>query len=283
MVTTNLFEDNYIPDPNKKYHLSILVGKDSFTYALMDTEKKEYIGLKSFSIQDNKEASISEIIKSQINTDQILALNFESINVLYESFRTMLVPESLFDSKNLKAFLKFHHEVDEKDHINFIELKSIDAFSVFTIPTEIGEALKSLKGEIKYYHHSNPLVYRAIADSNNDNMPTLHIYFATDFFDVLIVKNKKIQLSNAFFYKKYTDVLYFIINILNLYSLKPDTTKLCVSGKVVENSEIINEMKKLFTTICFDKFSLDFQYNTKFHTVEEQLFANQINLYTCEL
>ncbi len=111
----------------------------------------------------------------------------------------------------------------------------------------------------------------------------MHIHFSDDFFDILIVKNNKIQLFNSFFYKKNTDVIYFVSNLLNLFSLTPENTKIYISGDINLESELKHELGKIFKIIIIENFDLNYYYGEKFSTIAQHKFVNLLNVFNCGL
>lgn len=130
MENIQTFENNFKRNNKKKYSLILQAGSNAITYTIYDITDKKYIGLKhlSFSLP---ETEINDYIKNTIEQDTLLSNDFSEIIFQHQSFRAMLIPESLFDSKNLRAFLKFHYDVDEKNHIHFQEIKSAEAYNFY--------------------------------------------------------------------------------------------------------------------------------------------------------
>ncbi len=259
------FEDNFEFDKSKNYSLALQVGSHKLTFVILDKKDKRFVGFKSYNFNSLKESEIQEILKKTLADEIIFSHNFDEIIVQYQSFRAMLVPESLFDSNNLRAFLKFHHDVDEKDHIHFLEIKPAEAFVIFTVPVFLEEMVRVKFPDAKYSHHSLSFIYNALEKKDkNETAPAMHIHFSDDFFDILIVKNNKIQLFNSFFYKKNTDVIYFVSNLLNLFSLTPENTKIYISGDINLESELKHELGKIFKIIIIENFDLNYYYGEKF-------------------
>jgi hypothetical protein len=280
MEIINTFKKNFVPDNTANYHLSIQGNATRFSFAVMDIAEKKYIGLKNHVV-DNED-NIKSLLKRLLVEDTVFAINFKSVIFQYQSYRAMLVPDTLFDSKNLKAFLKFHHNLDENDHILYQPLKQAEAYVIFSVPTYYEELLSAKYTDIKYSHHCLPFIYNAIENRGKESTnPCLHVHFTNDFFDVLIVRNNKIQLFNSFFYKKYTDVIYFIINILNLYSYLPTHTKIFLSGEIEENSDLYKELNDLFKPINLEKFEPSFKYSSEMGNIGQHKFTNLINAYNC--
>jgi hypothetical protein len=283
MKIAEAIEENFSFINSINYHLSLQIGPGTLSYAILNIEDKKYQVLKHINFNISAEKLLKELLLTEIENDTNLKYKYASVAFQYQSFRSMLVPESLFDHKNLKAFLKFHHDVDDKDQIKSYFIKLAEAFVIFSIPNYIEEIVNTHFANVKYMHHCIPFINTSLHQASKDNEATaLHINFAPDFFDVLIVRNNKIQLYNSFFYKKYTDVVYFVSNILNLFSLKPDNTGLYITGELQAKTELQTELEKIFKSIKFEKYSLDFSYAPAFSDLEQYQFVNLLNLYSCE-
>lgn len=284
MEVINTFGNDFKLDDKRKYYLALQLENKALLYTILDIEEKKYLGLKHFNLNSNTEAEVKESILKIVNEEPLFLYNFNEVIFQYQSFRGMLVPETLFDSKNLRVFLQFHHDIDDKDYVQFQEIKPAEAFVIFTVPVYLEEFLETKYPQIKYSHHSVPFIYNAIGKMDKeDTTPGMHIYFADDFFDVLIIRNNKIQLFNSFFYKKYTDVIFFVANILNLFSIKPDTSKIFISGQIDENSDLQKELEKMFKLIVFEKFNNDISYSENLSSLTQQRYVNLLNIYNCGL
>ena len=284
MEAIRSFDSDFKYDNSKKYLLLLQTGSDAMVYAVYDIADKKYVGLNYLPFNSLTETQINDYIKKTFEEDPLLNNNFSEVVFQHLSFMAMLVPESLFNSKNLREFLKFHYDIEDKDLIHFQELKAAEAFVIFTIPAQIEELLRSKFPQIKFSNHTIPFIYNALIPiDSKDRSTSLHIYFASDFFDIVIVRNKKIQLFNSFYYKKYTDVLFFIANILNLFSIKPDNTKINISGNMEEVSELKNELKRMFKILNFEKYNPAYNYSSRLTLLEQHRFANFLNLNPCEL
>jgi hypothetical protein len=280
MEVLNTFGSTLLSSDANKCHLIIQGNTSHLSLVLIDEEQKQVFGLKHFNFENQDEAKA--LLNSLFIEDGIFKYNFHKITFQYLSYRAMLVPETLFDSKNLKAFLKFHHNLDESDHIHYYALKQAEAYVIFSVPIFYEEILCSKYPAINYLHHSIPFIYNAIENRGKDSSnPSLHINFTKEFFDVLIVRNCKIQLFNSFFFKKYTDVIYFIVNILNLYSYLPSNTKLYVSGDIEENSELFKELKSLFKVPELERFNNVYKLPKEMDAIEQHKFVHLINANHC--
>ena len=282
METLLAFESDTILD-QANYQLFIQISSKSLTYTVFDKPGRKFAGLKHYMFEDTTESDFKHNIQSILTDDEILLTEFTNVIVQFESIKVMLVPASLFDSKNLKSFLKYHHDVSEKDLISFTELKNADAFVIFSYPMFIEEIFRKHFENIRFIHHSVPFINNVYLTKQNEIEPCFHIHFAHDFFDVLLVKNGNIQLYNSFSYKKYTDVIYFISNIINIHSLSPEKIRIIISGEIARSSEMVSELNKIFNDIQFEKYSPQYKYNEALFALPQSRFVNLLNISHCEL
>jgi hypothetical protein len=284
MENTNLFSEPVAIDAGRNYHLSIQLEQNGVSFAILDVAEKKYLGIKHYPVPQSSDEEMAAKIEKILTSDELLSKSFSSSALVYSSFRTMLVPESLFNAQNLKAFLKFHHDIDDKDQIHFYPIKSAEAFVIFTLPSVIEEKITKRFPDIKIFHISIPFINHALScDEHTDMQPWIYLNFSNDFFEVLITRNKKILLFNSFFYRKHTDVMYFLANILNLFSLKPDNVRLVLSGNITAGVGVEDEINKMFKNARFEKCFAGFARPEKLSSEEEHKYANLLNVYNCVL
>jgi hypothetical protein len=258
-----------------KKQLILQIGSDSFSYAVFETAEKKCLGLKQFKINQFSE------IENIISAEEFLKAPFENTCVQYKSPKAVLVPSSLFDKKNLKAYLKFHFDFDDSEQIYFQEIKTQEAFLVYTIPLIIENTIKKNFTSLKFSHHSYSFLQTAFEHQKDINV-SLHVHVSNNFFDVLVLKKNTIQLFNSFFCQNFNDILFFTVNILNLFSLEPENIRVYASGEINSNSKEADELRKIVKNIRFEKFRQDLSFNNQTLALEQHKYVTLLNLINCE-
>lgn len=278
----NLFVSGLINPVNNSYKLSIEISSSMFRYVIFDQSKNIFIGLKEYIRPQY--LSDTNFVNEILVNDQLLSINFIEVVVIYQSWRTMLIPQSIFNPNNLNDFLKFHHEVNADENIKWNSLFKTETFCVYVIPNSIENELKTKFTSVKFYHHTAILINNTLSECSaiNSNIG-LNINFGENFFNVLITRNQKVILFNSFFYKTYTDIVYFLANILNLYSITPGKLELIISGEIENSSEITSEMQRLFGKIVFAPLCKHYNYSELFSNIEAHKYSNILNSFHCEL
>ncbi len=267
---------------NNKNNLNLLIELDlhRVRYSYYNSEKKHFFYLNNTEIEDTSQAE--QEISNILSTDEIIKAKFNRILCSVCSNKAMLVPQTLFDENNLQTFLKFHHRFDEKDEITFYNLKEAEAFVIYSIPLAISRIIKEKLPEAKLLHHSIPFLKNSTNRENTTNFPAISLFIGPDFFDVVIVKQGKIQLFNSFLYRQTTDIIYFLSNLVNLFSLTPQHTSIFISTNCNSIDRIINELKKVFSNIQFENFPKAFNFADEILALPQHEFVTLFNLQLCE-
>ncbi|HOT15434.1 MAG TPA: DUF3822 family protein [Bacteroidales bacterium] len=260
--------------------LIIGIFSKEVVYTIFNKETTSFSAIESDKYASDIE--LTESIKKIINKESVSAASCEQLILVNQTYRSMLVPESLFDKNNLVTFLKFHHNVDERDYLHYVKIADSEAYSVFSIPSTIEDLLSSKFEKVHYLHHSIPFISSALSIYNKYNtLPEFYLNVTPDFFDILIIRNKKIQLFNSFLYQKYTDAIYFIVNILNLYSYSPNNVKLIISGNINKEDNFYSGLAKIFNMVEIQKIPPSVKVEPDMQPVEMQKLVHVFNAVLC--
>lgn len=283
MKIINAFDPDYSLSPEKNYELYLEGNRQFVQLAIYDTMLNTFVGVKQFFAEahDTHDNILSAMFD---NEENLLDHKFQHITFAYSSFRAMLVPQSLFDADHLEDFLKFHHKIDDDEKIRYHFIPAAEAFLIFTCPISMESLLKSKFEHIVIKHHAIPFIQIALSRVNNSHLPTVHLFLGEEFFDMLVMKQGKILLFNSFYYQKYTDVLYFLVNVSNLFSIPPHHSHMFVDGNIEHNQyvSIVNELKTIFPFISEENLPENLAYAKEVLALPAHQLKTLVGLKLCE-
>ena len=108
---------------SENYHLSVEIQKKQLSFCLLDTEKLEYIFLKSVKVNSPDE------ILQLINNEEILKYNFFSSSVSYKNFPSTIIPNQLYDETKKEVYANF--VIGETNMNILFEAKNFNHFIKF--------------------------------------------------------------------------------------------------------------------------------------------------------
>ncbi len=267
------------------YHLSMRAGADGFCYCILDSTRNKFIAAKCFPfhIDDIYADEFHEKIIKIINEDEYLNCKYKGVRFVYYSPKATIVPAPLFDKENLKAFYNFNHLSHDLETLHYNKLKSIDAYTIFSLPYNIVETVYIRFSNAKLYHQSTPFIEHAVMrPKTKGSKSRVLISVNRLFFDIAVVGSSSLQLYNNFLYKTPDECVYFLTNIFDQLQLDPEDTELVVSGDITKTSEEFIKIKKIIKNVVFDKSNEHYTYSYIFNDIHSGIFGNLFNVNRCE-
>lgn len=264
------------------YHLSMLVGLDSFSCCVLDTKRNKYIALLSWTFQgiytwpvlcDN----ISRIIKE----NKLLNNIFKSVSTAVVHNRSTLIPNALFDKNDKEKYLEFNHTLEVDDAVAVDSLKNTDAKNVYALPECMERTLQSHFGIVKYLHHSTGLLENVLLQHKHQDAPKVIVHVQMSHFEVIVAGGKKLLFYNSFSHQTSEDFIYYLLFVCEQLKLNPDNVELVLLGEVERNSAIYSILHKYVRNIRFGERSDGFEYSYKLSEVPKHFYYNLFNQYLC--
>ncbi|PIE86203.1 MAG: hypothetical protein CSA05_01755 [Bacteroidia bacterium] len=293
MNNTTIIDPKFDRTKTLQYHISIQLSLDGYALCILDTSENKYLVLKyeifskRFTLRqpamaDQFYAKIKEILKE----DEFLNNNFKSVKFIYQTSKSTLVPDELFEITKLKSYFTFNHKLELFESINYNKIDSIKAYNIFTLPSFLTTILINKYKNIEFYHQLSPFINTIFSKSqkfrNTSNQKKVYVNVADTFFDIYVADTQKLYLYNNFHYKTEEDFAYYILNTFEQQGLNPDFHQLNISGKNISlNSPEYNLAKKYIKRIKFLKLNTLFKYSDKMNQIPEHSFVNLFNLYSC--
>ena len=264
------------------YQLIIQVSLDGFCFSLLNSINKKYIALKYFPLPPNiADEVIYEKIEEILNKEELLNQSYKSAQTLYLSPKYTLIPNEFYSTAAIKKIFKLNHPLNALDEIHYNEIKPLNAKLLFSIPNQIANPIYQHFSNVKFYHHSSPLLYYTLNQQNKDNQ--LRININGQFFDLIICEGQDLKMQNTFIYKTPEDILYYIMYSLKAINILPEKANINCSGFASKSGEIIKLLKQYFPNIKFQTPDSKYIYSYTFNKIPSHTFVNLLNLPSCEL
>jgi hypothetical protein len=270
-------------DINKtpNYHLSIQVGLDGFSFVIFDTSRYKYIALKHYGFKEEiPEFKFPGHLQNLLSGDEFLQKEFLSIHCIWNSPRTTLLPAVLFEKEKLRQYFEFNQVLNDLDELHSNQIKSLDAYLIFTIHHEIANVFIRQYPTLKFFNQGTPFIEYAMKH-NPGNIDSVHINIQDKFFDILVIRNRSLILHNTFNWRYEQDLTYFIMNVYDKVLLDPASIPIYISGPVEKNSDLVNGIRKFIRTVNFCEPDNRFLYAHAFNRIPDHFFINLFNLYLC--
>jgi len=260
-----------------KSMLSIQINPDGFSFVICPVnsiQNPDYIYIKTI---DNPE---TENLK-----DALLSFNgfdlkeFYSIRIMFPESTFALVPESIFDLQDMKAYLKLTHPPQAHKKPLSHMVAGVGAICVFSIDESLFKLLRKKFPGSDFCHTFLPLCTYAL--STRQDGCFIQIY--KNMMELLMIKDQKLLLYNIFELQNENDIAYFTLNAYKTSQMDLISNPLCIAGFLTENSEAINISGRYIKNIRY--YSADDINKAQFGSLNYPLnyFLNHREILNCEL
>ncbi|MFN8254850.1 MAG: DUF3822 family protein [Bacteroidales bacterium] len=272
-----LFNDTFSITKTSTYHLSILLKPSGLSYTIVDTVRDKCVAIKNITFNDLKGAKdYLDRIADFLKKDSFLAKNYKSVDFVYSSRKSTLVPLELFDKKLLKSYFTFVHTLDEYEEIHFNKLSKSDAVNIFSIPSDITTLMVNHFPELKFYHQTTTFIDNTIDKSSSENQ-LVGIMVYLSYFDITVCNSGKLFLYNNFEFQNENDFVYHIVNIYQQLKISDQKTKLFLSGEIDKEDAKYKLLSKFLKNINFFTGFDNSKQRYQFKEIPEHYLTNLIN------
>ena len=164
------------------------------------------------------------------------------------------VPLPFFNENNLSSYLNLNLKVLQNDFIAFDTIKSVDLVNVYIPFVALNNFFFEKFGSFNYKHSSSVLVESLLNKGENSNSEQFYVHVANDFFQIVVIKNKKLIFYNAFDFKTKEDFIYYILFTAEQLHLNPEKFQLTLLGDVEKESELFNVAYNYVRHVNFYKY-----------------------------
>lgn len=273
------FHDNELKDiQGNNLSLSILICKGGFSFTILNQTEKKY---HDFFYKNIDDKCYLKELKENIDKHELGKKEFAKVNVQIATNRCTVIPESFYVEDNYKDFFDFSFTNRENTLIRKKHLPKLNLYVLYEIDKDIENYLKQNFPGCIFTPQSASFMQSNLKKSitqENESPDKLYIQFFNDFFEIMIVREKKMLLHNTFVYNSSNDITYYILNVFNQLKLSQDKTEIIISGLIEKNDISVINLKKFVNFVYFESLSNDYKYFYKFQDISPHYFYHFLNI-----
>jgi len=226
---------------------------NGFSFCVLDKNTGFFDVVKTLEIDaDTSTPQIQlDFLKSFFKDDESLNQKFDSIVVSHSNNLSALVPKPFFNKENLSDYLEYNLKVLENDYITFDEFTTAEMVNVYIPFVHINNFLFDKFGSFEYKHSSSILTELLLATFKNDAKTHFFVHVENEQFQIIVLKNKKLEFFNSFNFKTKEDFIYYILFTSEQLQLNPEEFVLTFLGGIEKESELYDIVFKYVRNIEF--------------------------------
>jgi len=282
-ISTSVVKTSFSKNNINQYKLSILCGVDSLSYCVYG-QTGEVLVLKQFGLTTplvlNNEAIFSTTFNEIWDKDPILSYPFPVIHIAFVRPHYTIIPNKLYQSANKASYLtplKANAAIPELYQVN--NLPTIDAKLIFSLPQSAIEFFESKYTTGTKYYNSFTSLINGIAKKMrtlSDKQVWLNVHL--NVLQIILFDGQTLIFSNQFPFETEKDFIYYTLLVYSQFKLNPEVTPLHISGQLVKESAIYNNLYRYIRNISFTKINNSYQLNTPLTSHPNHFFFDLLSI-----
>ncbi|MDG1476894.1 MAG: DUF3822 family protein [Vicingaceae bacterium] len=279
----SLFDKSYNKNKSNQYKLYVELSSNGFKYTILDTENNTFIGIEEYRFSDiYNNYSLVEPLKEIIKSNELYKNEFKAIIIAFVNNRSTLIPNAIYQADKLANYHQFNFSKQEEDQFYSDQLINLSAYNIYSIPDFITTIFNGLRN-VQFKHFSSALVESALIDAKREKALSLvNVHVLPSSFQVIVIKNQKLELYNSFNYQSSEDFIYYLLFVLDQLNINNEEATIKLTGEVEKNSVIYTILHKYIQTLNFGNRPENLKFSYIFEETPKHFHHALFNQFLCE-
>ena len=240
-------ESSFDPADSPNHTLSIRFLPDGFCFVVASlTERRPLY----FCLIKEAGKSVMQQFTEQFNKLDSLRRQYSEVFFLNDDKAYTLMPSTILNEADRMAYWQFStHGEAEQVKIMQDPLEFCDAALLHGIPTELANLLTDRFPSIQFIHRQSILATQTMVQNKESGEESVGILMGNGFFDLVVVKEKSLQMVNTFPRRNDEEFLYFTLNVFDQLKLDPYKAKVTMRGDLTGKEPVITQLGKYVNDI----------------------------------
>jgi hypothetical protein len=205
---------------------------------------------------------------------------FASLTVVVMNDLHAFVPEPLFVGEKAASYLRVTQQVPASAPVLFNRISQRNMVSVYAVNPVVHDTLRKHWPEAPFLHRNE--LFLALMQEQNDTDHPVFLHIRETSFDLGWLRNGSLAYFNTFPYEADTDIIYFVLSVMEDQKLEAGDARILVSGEVNANGPLPGLMKKYIPHSMFMKRPGSLRYPASFREFAEHQHMVEISCLLCE-
>ena len=236
-------------------HLSIQLSLDGFSFCVYNIPNASVAVFYRYEFTNSTPTPFEHLnlVKQLFSQEELLQIKYKSVTVSHLNNLITQVPLPFFNKNNLKFYLQNTIKVLENDYITFDEIDNSEIVNVYIPFVNINNFLIDCYGTFTFKHSSTVLIETLLNQYKNLDNDYCFVNVFNLNFEILVLKNKKLELYNFHSFRTKEDFIYYILFTAEQLNLNPEEFKLILLGDIEKESELYTLLYQYIRNISFYK------------------------------
>lgn len=225
--------------------------------ALLVLNNSTIIAFELFEVENSNNwwDKIFELIASQSN---IMGKGYSNTKVYMNTAEALVIPAEKFRKESIEPFLSaiYGNADNTFFEADIVKIPNNPA-AIYRWNGNLNDALKKHFGTITFRHTYSKILENLLGDGSRMVLEMLKVQFYAKTFTVTVVYGNKLMLLQTYNYYSPEDVIYYLLNIVQEFSLNVQSTAVEVSGMLDISSKHFELLENVFGRLSLETITSD--------------------------
>lgn len=281
---SSYFDKSFNQTSSHSYILSIQIDSHGLSYSIYHPEKNKFIGFESFRFIGLKnEDQIADELDSLIAVREWLINDFKKVNLIFSYPVSTLIPEALFEQTKKEVYLEFNYPGNDNLSVGENVLRNAEAVNIFNIPKTFEKKARNIWTSSQLYHSSSVFIESLLINyKNKTSNNTVFVQVNDEYFEVVYIKDGKLNFHNIFKFKTKEDFIFFLLTTIEQLKLNPEDVKVVLSGNIEKSSIYYEMVYQYIRNSEFIERNETFNYSYLLEKLPHPKYYILFNMLQCE-
>ncbi|MGB0888359.1 MAG: DUF3822 family protein [Vicingaceae bacterium] len=278
-----LIDKSFKKSKSHHYKLYVELSNNGYKHTIFDTQTNTFIGIEEYQFTDiYNDYSLVEPLKEIIAQNELYKISFQAIIIAFVNNRATIIPNAIYKADKLANYHQFNFSKQEEDQFYADSLINLSAYNIYSIPDFITEAFSKIKN-VQFKHFSSALIESALLSAKREKaLSLINVHILPSSFQVVVIKNQKLELYNSFTYQSSEDFIYYLLFVLDQLNINNEEATIKLTGEVEKNSVIYTILYKYIQTLNFGKRPENLKFSYIFEETPQHFHYALFNQFLCE-
>ena len=264
---------------NDKASLSVFISQSSFIFVITNQNFGVIHQLCQIELINLPGGwNLTEKIGFLINNYQLTQKKFEKIIISILSKDFTIVPESYSDAIEIKELLTFSTGLSEIKNPHFHTINNINF--CYSFDQELIQNLEKTFAQA-IIKHSGAINIELLFSNHSLINCDLFLIINDGLIEIAAKSNNNLLFFNVFSFENNEDVLYYLLFMMEQFSLNPLSTRLLIGGQVQTNDSLIISIKKYIKHVEFVVHNSNLKLEGELNKLPQHFYFTLLNQYLC--
>ena len=271
------------------YRLSVLLCQDGFSFLVTHATSQKVLKLSSYKLAPgiHQEESAGWPVKGNDYFDRLkqvdcAQMSWQRVEIAIASQKVTIAPHTFMEDANDRNIISAAYTVSPGEKILSEPVFDLGPVTAILVPGYIPEFCAEIFPGSFLRNAATVFVKGILRKHSQLIARQVFINIHRDFFEISVIQGLRLLYLNAFRYSSPSDVLYYVIFVLEQLGFVPSEEKVTLMGDISDNSTIYLQLKMYCGSLNFIAKPVELEYSDSFTGTDMHKYFTLLNIPLCE-